>query len=117
MPTRILLAESDSVLRASLAEQLQHEGCEVVAAGNIDDAAHAARTGTFAFAIIGEGLDSIIAAQASAHAMCVAEEGLENCSFDLSLSSLVTTELLLAFAALGVVSLLPVAFKKWKRLT
>ena len=73
--------------------------------------------GTFAFAFVGEGLDSIIAAQASAHAMCVAEEGLENCSFDLSLSSLVTTELLLAFAALGVVSLLPVAFKKWKRLT
>jgi len=53
MPTRILLAESDCVLRASLAEQLQLEGCEVVAAGSALDAAHAARTGTFAFAIIG----------------------------------------------------------------
>ena len=53
MPTRILLAESDSVLCASLIEQLQHEGFEVVAANNAQDAAAAARTGTFAFAIVG----------------------------------------------------------------
>jgi DNA-binding response OmpR family regulator len=50
---RILLAEADNVLRASLAEQLQHEGYEVVAARSGDDAAHAARSGPFAFAIIG----------------------------------------------------------------
>ena len=30
MPTRILLAESDDVLRASLAEQLEREGYDVV---------------------------------------------------------------------------------------
>ncbi len=70
--------------------------------------------GTFAFAFVGEGLDSIIAAQATAHAACVAEKGAENCTFDLSLSSLVTPELLLAFAALGVVALIPVGIKKWK---
>ena len=29
MPTRILLAESDDVLRAGLAEQLAHEGYDV----------------------------------------------------------------------------------------
>ena len=34
MPTRILLAESDDVLRASLAEQLEHEGYDVIAALN-----------------------------------------------------------------------------------
>jgi uncharacterized membrane protein YdjX (TVP38/TMEM64 family) len=73
--------------------------------------------GTLAFAFVGEGLDSIIAAQASAHAACVAEKGPENCSFDLTLSSLLTTELLLAFAALGVVALIPVALKKWKGAT
>lgn len=53
MPTRILLAESDSVLRASLAEQLQHEGYDVIAARNAEDAAHAVCGGPFAFAIIG----------------------------------------------------------------
>ena len=52
MPTRILLAESDDVLRASLAEQLQQEGYDVVAACNGEEAAAAARE-TLSFAIIG----------------------------------------------------------------
>ncbi len=63
MPTRILLAESDSVLRASLAEQLQHEGYDVMAARNAEDAALAVQGGSFAFAIIGlEDGDSAAAA-------------------------------------------------------
>jgi DNA-binding response OmpR family regulator len=52
MPTRILLAESDDVLRASLAEQLQHEGYEVVAARDFEEA-HAAACAQLGFAIIG----------------------------------------------------------------
>jgi len=70
--------------------------------------------GTFAFAFLGEGLDSILDAQAKAHAACVAEKGADNCAFDLSVSSLVTTEMLVAFAALGLVALIPVGLKKWK---
>lgn len=70
--------------------------------------------GTFAFAFLGGGLDSILDAQAKAHAACVAEKGAENCAFDLSVSSLVTTEMLVAFAALGLVALIPVGLKKWK---
>jgi DNA-binding response OmpR family regulator len=52
MPTRILLAESDDVLRASLAEQLQFEGYEVLAACNGEEA-HAAAREQLGFAIIG----------------------------------------------------------------
>src|SRR5580704_6040786 len=59
MPTRILLAESDDVLRASLAEQLENEGYEVIAAGNGEEARNAARE-PLAFAII--GLDEAVAA-------------------------------------------------------
>jgi uncharacterized membrane protein YdjX (TVP38/TMEM64 family) len=70
--------------------------------------------GTFAFASIGAGLDSVITAQQAANAQCVAEKSVAECPFGLSLSSLITTELLLAFAALGVVALIPVALKKWK---
>lgn len=70
--------------------------------------------GTFAFAFVGSGLDSIIEAQMKSHAACVAEKGAEACPFELSLSSLVTTELLVALAALGVVALIPIAIKKWK---
>jgi DNA-binding response OmpR family regulator len=52
-PARILLAESDTVLRASLAEQLQHEGYEIVAAGNGEEALAALGAAPFAFAILG----------------------------------------------------------------
>ena len=54
MPTRILLAESDDVLRASLAEQLEQEGYDVLAVGNDQDACAAAGE-PLAFAIIGLG--------------------------------------------------------------
>jgi len=52
MPTRILLAESDDVLRASLAEQLEQEGYDVVAACNGEEASAAVRE-PLSFAIIG----------------------------------------------------------------
>jgi uncharacterized membrane protein YdjX (TVP38/TMEM64 family) len=70
--------------------------------------------GTFAFSFVGAGLDSVIAAQQFAHVQCVAEKSVAACPFRLSVSSLITKELLLAFAALGVVSLIPVILKKWK---
>jgi DNA-binding response OmpR family regulator len=54
-PARILLAEHDDVLRASLAEQLQHEGYEVVAVRD-GDAARDAQHAPFAFAIIAHPL-------------------------------------------------------------
>jgi DNA-binding response OmpR family regulator len=52
MPTRILLAESDDVLRASLAEQLEQEGYDVVAACNRQEV-RAAMHEPLSFAIIG----------------------------------------------------------------
>ncbi len=70
--------------------------------------------GTFAFAFVGAGLDSVITAQQATHTQCVAAKSAGECPFGLSVSSLVTTELLLAFAALGVVALIPVIIKKWK---
>jgi uncharacterized membrane protein YdjX (TVP38/TMEM64 family) len=70
--------------------------------------------GTFAFAFVGAGLDSIITAQQTVHAQCLAQKSAAECPFDLSISSLVTPQLLLAFAALGVVALIPVVLKKWK---
>jgi uncharacterized membrane protein YdjX (TVP38/TMEM64 family) len=70
--------------------------------------------GAFAFAWLGRGLGSVIDAQTIAHDACVANKGLANCPFELSVSSLVTPQLLIAFAILGVVALIPVALKKWK---
>ncbi len=67
--------------------------------------------GTFAFSFLGSGLDSIIEAQQAAFAACQAT-GDTTCAFSLNPGSLLTPELLIAFAALGVVAILPVIVKK-----
>ena len=68
--------------------------------------------GTFAFAFLGSGLGSVIDAQKAANDACIAEKGAEACPFSIDPGSLVTKELLLAFAALGVVAILPVIIQK-----
>jgi uncharacterized membrane protein YdjX (TVP38/TMEM64 family) len=69
--------------------------------------------GTFAFALVGGGLDSVIAAQEAAFRACLAA-GRPDCRLDFSMSALVTPQLLAALAALGVVALIPVALRKWR---
>ncbi|MCB1507605.1 MAG: TVP38/TMEM64 family protein [Hyphomicrobiaceae bacterium] len=66
--------------------------------------------GTFAFAFLGTGLDSLIAAQEAANPGCAAAG---TCA--ISAGSLVTPELLIAFTALGVVSLIPPVVKRLRR--
>lgn len=63
--------------------------------------------GTFAFAYIGAGLDSVIAAQEEANPGC-ADAG--TCSIDIG--ALVTTDLLIALAGLATLSALPFIIKK-----
>ncbi|MEJ8476162.1 TVP38/TMEM64 family protein [Roseibium algae] len=65
--------------------------------------------GTYAFAIIGSGLDSVIAAQEMANPGC-ATAG--TCQIDIG--ALITPELLAAFFALGFASLIPVVVKKMR---
>ncbi len=75
--------------------------------------------GTFAFAYVGAGLDSIIEATQMEFKKCLMQQmstgGKEtNCSFSLNPTTLITKELLIAFIALGFVALIPVAVQKWK---
>lgn len=63
--------------------------------------------GTFAYAYIGAGLDSVILAQEEANPGCAAAG---TCQIDPG--SLVTTEILIAMAGLGMISLLPVVVRK-----
>ena len=73
--------------------------------------------GSIAFAWLGRGFGSVIEAQQISHDACVVQNGALNCPFELSSTSLVTPQLLWAFAALGLISLIPVALKKWKTFT
>ncbi|MEM9206533.1 MAG: TVP38/TMEM64 family protein [Pseudomonadota bacterium] len=70
--------------------------------------------GTFAFSFIGSGLDSVIAAQKTAYEECVSA-GNTGCSVSLDPGSLITPEILMAFAALGVAALIPVAIKRFRK--
>ncbi len=70
--------------------------------------------GTFAFCIVGSGLDSIIDAQKASYDACVAANGAGNCTFSLDVGALLTPQLLAGFAALGVVALIPVIIKRVK---
>lgn len=69
--------------------------------------------GSLVFAYLGTGLDSVIDAQAEAYRACIAS-GATSCGFDISIGSLVTTEIIIAFCALGVLALVPVAVRRWK---
>jgi len=70
--------------------------------------------GSIAFAWLGTGLDSVIDAEAKIYRQCVATSGMTNCMYDFNIGALVTREILIAFAVLGVVALIPVALKRWK---
>ena len=71
--------------------------------------------GSIVFAYLGAGLDSVIAAQLEANEACIAQKGAENCAFEIDPSSLVTPQLLIGFAALGVIALVPVIIKRLRK--
>lgn len=74
--------------------------------------------GTFAFAFVGAGLESVLAAQRESFEACVAAETAKNldptgaCELGIDPSALVTPGLLAALVALGVLALVPIAAKK-----
>lgn len=67
---------------------------------------------TFAFATVGSGLDSVLAAQAAANRDCLAAA---DCAARFDPGAVVTPGLIAALAALGVVSLIPVGVKAMRR--
>lgn len=71
---------------------------------------------SFAFTVIGSGLDSVVAEQAEALRQCEEAAGSGgNCTVSLDLSTFVTPGLLAAFAALGLLALMPAVVKRvWR---
>lgn len=70
--------------------------------------------GTFAYAYAGEGLASIVRAQADAYAACLAA-GNAPCGVSLEVGNIITTDLLIALGALGLVSLIPIFVKRLRK--
>jgi uncharacterized membrane protein YdjX (TVP38/TMEM64 family) len=69
---------------------------------------------SFAFAFAGSGLDKIIAKHEGLHADCLAA-GRSDCSIGFSARSLLTPELMIALAILGILALIPIVLRYWRR--
>ena len=68
---------------------------------------------TFAFAFFGSGLDSVLAAQEGPYRACLAA-GRTECPVHFDVGTIITPQLLAAFAALGLIALLPVLVRRLK---
>jgi uncharacterized membrane protein YdjX (TVP38/TMEM64 family) len=68
-----------------------------------------------AYAYVGMGLDSIIDAQLAANAACLAASNGTGCPLRIDASALFTSTMALAFAALGITALIPLAVKRWRQ--
>jgi hypothetical protein len=74
--------------------------------------------GSFAYSIAGQGLDSLIVAQQAGHQSCLAKmasDAEKLCPFVLEPRALLTPELVAGFVALGLVALIPIAVKRFRR--
>jgi uncharacterized membrane protein YdjX (TVP38/TMEM64 family) len=69
---------------------------------------------TFAFAVAGSGLDSIIASQQQARAACLSAGG-SDCGLHLGFRHLLTPQIVAALVLLGLLALAPVAVKRLRR--
>jgi uncharacterized membrane protein YdjX (TVP38/TMEM64 family) len=68
---------------------------------------------TFAYAFVGAGLDSVIAAQETAYRACLAAARAD-CRLSFDLKAAVTPQLIIALTALGILALVPVAIRRWR---
>jgi uncharacterized membrane protein YdjX (TVP38/TMEM64 family) len=74
--------------------------------------------GTFAYSLAGNGLDSVLEAEQAAHQSCLAKMGpggQESCPYMLDPGALLTPELIIGLVALGLVALVPVGVKWFRR--
>ena len=69
--------------------------------------------GTFAYALVGEGLDSVIRAEGAAFRACVAA-GRSDCRLHFDMAAALTPQLLVALAALGLIALIPILLRRWR---
>jgi len=69
---------------------------------------------TFAFSVLGSGFDSIIAAQRAAYEACLKAKDAGHCHFNLDAGALITPQIIAALVALGVVAIIPVAWKRFR---
>jgi uncharacterized membrane protein YdjX (TVP38/TMEM64 family) len=69
--------------------------------------------GTLAYALVGEGLDSVIRAEGAAFRACLAA-GNSDCQLHFDMAAALTPQLLAALVALGLIALIPIVLRRWR---
>ena len=67
--------------------------------------------GTFSYALIGNGLDSVLRVEGAAFRTCIAT-GANDCHLRFDMAAALTPQLLVALAALGFIALVPVLVRR-----
>lgn len=70
--------------------------------------------GSIAFAFLGSGLSTTLRTANADYQACVAQSGAHACEFALGVGDIVNREILIAFAALGIVALIPIVLKRMR---
>jgi uncharacterized membrane protein YdjX (TVP38/TMEM64 family) len=69
--------------------------------------------GSFVYALVGEGLDSVIRAEGAAFRACLAA-GAAECRLHFDMAAALTPQLLGGLAALGLIALIPILVRRWR---
>jgi uncharacterized membrane protein YdjX (TVP38/TMEM64 family) len=70
--------------------------------------------GTVTFSFLGYTLDQIIAKAKAGHDACVASKGAAACKLSIDASELPITQIFVALALIGILSLIPTVVRKWR---
>lgn len=71
--------------------------------------------GTVTFSFLGYTLDQIIAKAKAGHDACVASKGTAACKLSIDGSELPITQIFIALALIGILSLIPTVVRKWRK--
>ncbi len=70
--------------------------------------------GTMAFSFLGSGLNASLESAHKDYQACVAGQSADACTFSFGIADIVNAKLLIAFALLGLVALIPILVKRFR---
>lgn len=71
--------------------------------------------GTFTFAYLGDTLDRVVGDAKTSFDTCVATRGAASCKLSIELDELPIKQIFVALALIGLVVLVPIALKRWRK--
>ncbi len=71
--------------------------------------------GTLAFSFVGAGIGSVLSNEQIRFQQCIGKNGVDACEFSINIGSIFSQELLIGLSVMGIVALIPIIIKKFKK--